>query len=146
MSELIAKNKNLSNKIVQRDGEYKNMKDKFEQRLFDLTNEKNTFSDNWQELKIILSKQNKELIELSQNCLYFENELKGQKSLNQKNQGLIEDLTIYNTEYKEQFEILNEIKVKYIENEKYLQSLKFENDSEIQKNLNLSRNFNVKIQ
>ena len=121
------------------------MKEKFEQRNFDLTNERNTTSDSLNELKIILNKQNNELNELSQNCMYFENELKGQKSLNQKNQSLIDELTSYNNEYKEQFEILNEIKVKYIENEKYLQTLKFEYDSETQKNINLSRNLNVFI-
>ena len=65
------------------------MKEKFEQRNFDLTNERNTTSDSLNELKIILNKQNTELNELSQNCMYFENELKGQKSLNQKNQSLI---------------------------------------------------------
>jgi len=145
LAELIAKNKNLNNKILQKDDENKKLKEKYEQRIIELTNENNIFSDNVNELKIHLNKQFQELNELNQNCGYLENELKGQKIINNKNQVHIQELSSISNDYKQQYEILSEIKGKYLENEKYLENLKYEYDSEVQKNVNLSRNLNVLI-
>lgn len=145
MAELIAKNKNLNNKILQKEDENKKSKDKNEQRIIDLINENNNLADNVNELKIHFNKQIQEINDLNQNCVYLENELKGQKNINNKNQIHIQELSSISNEYKQQYELLSEIKAKYLENEKYLDNLKYEYDSEVQKNVNLNRNLNVVI-
>ncbi len=71
--------------------------------------------------------------------------MKEQRIINNKNQVHIQELSSISNDYKQQYEILSEIKGKYLENEKYLENLKYEYDSEVQKNVNLSRNLNVLI-
>jgi hypothetical protein len=137
-TELLNKWKSMTFLFNQKDEEFVNFKANSQKELLDFSREKENLETRLSEYKLNNLNLSKSNNELDYKIRVLEKDLSTERNTNFSSRSIIEELSSLVTKNKEELSELRDIKKVFIENEKYLDKLKAELETEQTKNKQLN--------